>query len=57
MGDARGFLRYERVGPTRRPVAVRLRDWKEVYEPFPPSVLETQAARCMDCGIPFCHEG
>jgi glutamate synthase (NADPH/NADH) small chain len=57
VGDPRGFLRYDRVGPTRRPVALRLGDWREVYEPFPTSVLETQAARCMDCGIPFCHEG
>ncbi|MGO9197774.1 MAG: glutamate synthase subunit beta [Acidimicrobiales bacterium] len=57
MGDPRGFLRYERSGPTRRPIEVRVHDWREVYEPFPPSALETQAARCMDCGIPFCHEG
>ena len=57
MADPRGFLEHDRVGPKRRPVAVRVRDWREVYEPFPLRELETQAARCMDCGIPFCHEG
>jgi glutamate synthase (NADPH/NADH) small chain len=43
--------------PTRRPVPVRLRDWQEVYEPFPVEAQQKQAARCMDCGIPFCHNG
>ena len=43
--------------PTRRPVDVRIQDWREVYEEFPESTLRTQAARCMDCGIPFCHSG
>ncbi|MHB8245386.1 MAG: glutamate synthase subunit beta [Acidimicrobiales bacterium] len=57
MGDPRGFLLYERKGPARRPIEVRLRDWHEVYEPFPAADLRIQAARCMDCGIPFCHEG
>jgi len=57
MADPRGFLRFGRVGPSRRPVPVRLRDWHEVYEPFPAATLTEQAARCMDCGIPFCHEG
>jgi len=57
MADPRGFLRFGRVGPTRRPVAVRLHDWREVYEPFAPQLVREQAARCMDCGIPFCHEG
>jgi glutamate synthase (NADPH/NADH) small chain len=50
-------LRFGRVAPTRRPVAVRLHDWREVYEPFAPELVREQAARCMDCGIPFCHEG
>jgi glutamate synthase (NADPH/NADH) small chain len=50
-------MKYERELPHRRPVPVRLRDWKEVYEPFPEENLQTQAARCMDCGIPFCHTG
>jgi glutamate synthase (NADPH/NADH) small chain len=57
MGDATGFMKYRRETPTRRPVPVRLRDWQEVYEPFPVEHLQTQAARCMDCGIPFCHNG
>jgi glutamate synthase (NADPH/NADH) small chain len=57
MGDPRGFLRYGRQGPQRRSVEVRLRDWREVYEPFDRGELTHQAARCMDCGIPFCHEG
>src|SRR5271155_2173808 len=57
MADPRGFMRYERSGPVRRPIEVRLRDWREVYNPFPKEDLTKQAARCMDCGIPFCHEG
>ncbi|MHB1710298.1 MAG: glutamate synthase subunit beta [Acidimicrobiales bacterium] len=57
MGEVTGFLRYERELPRRRPVSVRLRDWKEVYEPFPAEQARQQGARCMDCGIPFCHEG
>ena len=57
MGEPTGFMKYERELPTRRPVPVRLRDWKEVYEPFPQDHLQRQAARCMDCGIPFCHVG
>ena len=57
MGDITGFLKHGRQTPTRRPVPVRLRDWKEVYEPFPEDHLRTQAARCMDCGIPFCNNG
>ncbi len=57
MGDVRGFLKHDRETPTRRPVPVRLRDWKEVYEPFPEDHLQTQASRCMDCGIPFCNQG
>ena len=57
MGDVRGFLKHDREVPTRRPVPVRLKDWKEVYEPFPAETLQTQASRCMDCGIPFCNNG
>jgi glutamate synthase (NADPH/NADH) small chain len=57
MGEATGFMKYPRQTPTRRPVPIRLQDWKEVYEPFPESALQTQAARCMDCGIPFCNNG
>jgi glutamate synthase (NADPH/NADH) small chain len=57
MGEATGFMKYPRQTPTRRPVPIRLLDWKEVYEPFAESDLQTQAARCMDCGIPFCNNG
>ena len=57
MGEATGFLQWDRETPVRRPVPVRLRDWKEVYEPFGGEQLEHQAGRCMDCGIPFCNNG
>ena len=57
MADPTGFLKNDRKTPTRRPVDVRIRDWREVYEPFPAEALHDQAARCMDCGIPFCHNG
>jgi glutamate synthase (NADPH/NADH) small chain len=57
MGDPKGFLQHGRELPPRRPVPVRLRDWKEVYEPFSDDKLRTQASRCMDCGIPFCNNG
>ncbi len=57
MGETTGFLKWGRHTPTRRPVPVRLRDWKEVYEPFPKDELQHQAGRCMDCGIPFCNNG
>ena len=57
MADPKGFLSTPRETPTRRPVELRLRDWHEVYEPFGAGRLERQAGRCMDCGIPFCHNG
>jgi glutamate synthase (NADPH/NADH) small chain len=57
MADQTGFLKHGRALPQRRPVDVRIRDWKEVYEDFPGNHLHDQAARCMDCGIPFCHNG
>ena len=57
MGKPTGFLEFDRELPERRPVPVRLRDWREVYEPFGEDQTRTQGARCMDCGIPFCHEG
>ena len=57
MADPRGFLLHDRELPTRRPVPVRLRDWREVYEDFPEDKLRQQASRCMDCGIPFCNSG
>jgi glutamate synthase (NADPH/NADH) small chain len=58
MADPRGFLKIRhRQTPERRPVAERIHDWREVYLPFPRAKLLEQATRCMDCGIPFCHEG
>ncbi|MGV9670563.1 glutamate synthase subunit beta [Gordonia sp. NPDC003504] len=58
MADPRGFLKHtERELPDRRPVDLRLLDWKEVYTDFGKDELKTQASRCMDCGIPFCHNG
>jgi glutamate synthase (NADPH/NADH) small chain len=57
MADPKGFLTTDRELPARRPVDVRLLDWNEVYEPFEAGRLEKQAGRCMDCGIPFCHNG
>ena len=57
MADPRGFLTTSRETPPRRPVDVRILDWREVYEPFAPDRLRAQAGRCMDCGIPFCHNG
>ncbi len=57
MGDITGFLKHTRELPSRRPVPERVKDWKEVYERFPTHKLRDQAARCMDCGIPFCNQG
>jgi glutamate synthase (NADPH/NADH) small chain len=57
MADPTGFLTTARETPRRRPVDVRIRDWREVYEPFEPTRVAAQAGRCMDCGIPFCHQG
>ncbi len=57
MADPRGFLTTPRQLPTRRPVDIRIQDWREVYEGFSAKELEKQAGRCMDCGIPFCHNG
>ncbi|WP_163548454.1 glutamate synthase subunit beta [Candidatus Frankia nodulisporulans] len=57
MADPTGFLKHRRELPTRRPVDVRIQDWREVYQTFPEEHLREQAGRCMDCGIPFCHNG
>ncbi|MCH9723230.1 MAG: glutamate synthase subunit beta [Actinomycetia bacterium] len=58
MADPSGFLKHtRRETPKRRPVPLRLRDWNEVYEDFDHGALQEQASRCMDCGIPFCHNG
>ena len=57
MADPKGFLTTPRELPQRRPVDVRIQDWREVYEEFPEDHTSKQAGRCMDCGIPFCHNG
>ena len=58
MADPRGFLKItERQNAKRRPVDIRIRDYKEVYEPRDAATVKNQAGRCMDCGIPFCHQG
>jgi glutamate synthase (NADPH/NADH) small chain len=57
MGKVSGFLEYEREVPARRPVEERINDWFEIYHPFPEDKIKLQGARCMDCGIPFCHTG
>ena len=55
MGDPKGFLKFEREGPNRRPIELRVKDWKELYQPISDEKLRTQGARCMDCGVPFCQ--
>jgi len=57
MGDPKGFTKYKRELPKKRSVKERIRDFKEIYEPFPKEKLKQQAARCMDCGMPTCHAG
>jgi glutamate synthase (NADPH/NADH) small chain len=57
MGKITGFLEIERALPARRAVEERLRDWRELEGKLAPEALQAQAARCMDCGIPFCHKG
>jgi glutamate synthase (NADPH/NADH) small chain len=57
MGKPTGFIEIHRKKQPTRPVEERIRDWNEVYLPWPTGELEAQGARCMDCGIPFCHQG
>ncbi len=57
MGKPTGFMEIPRETASRRPVAERLHDYREVYDPFPILKLQEQGGRCMDCGIPFCHQG
>jgi glutamate synthase (NADPH) small chain len=57
MGKVTGFMEYMRETPLRRPPAERINDWFEIYLPFPEDKIRTQGARCMDCGVPFCHTG
>ncbi len=55
MADPKGFLKYPCEGPKRRPVELRIQDWREFYEPISEDKLKAQGARCMDCGVPFCQ--
>lgn len=57
MGKATGFIEFDREKQPYRPVEERLKDYKQVMQPWPVEPLKTQASRCMDCGIPFCHQG
>jgi glutamate synthase (NADPH) small chain len=57
MAKTTGFLEYTREVPNRRPVTERLSDWFEIYQDFPEESVRKQGARCMDCGVPFCHTG
>jgi glutamate synthase (NADPH) small chain len=57
MGKVTGFLEYTREVPGRRPPTERVKDWFEIYQPFPEESIKEQGARCMDCGVPFCHTG
>ena len=57
MADPRGFLKHGREAAAHRPVPLRLMDWNEIYEDFADDKVQVQASRCMDCGIPFCHDG
>ena len=57
MADPHGFRKFPRREPAHRPVPLRLMDYREVHEPAPKGQIEEQSARCMDCGVPFCHEG
>ena len=57
MGKDTGFMEFTRETPTRRPVSERINDWFEIYLDFPEEKLRKQGARCMDCGVPFCHTG
>ncbi len=57
MGKITGFIEFHRAKQPYRPVTERVRDWKQVMRPFPEDELKQQGARCMDCGIPFCHQG
>jgi glutamate synthase (NADPH/NADH) small chain len=57
MGKITGFMEYTRETPQRRPPSERTKDWFEIYLPFPEDKIRAQGARCMDCGVPFCHTG
>ena len=57
MGKPTGFMEYTREQPLRRDPKERIKDWFEIYQPYDYKNVQTQGARCMDCGVPFCHTG
>ena len=57
MGKPTGFLEFKRQLPSRRAPEERVKDWLEIYQEFPEDALQQQGARCMECGVPFCHTG
>jgi glutamate synthase (NADPH/NADH) small chain len=57
MGDPKGFLQQSRVDEDERPIEERVNDWRELVVPASEAQVRGQASRCMDCGIPFCHQG
>jgi glutamate synthase (NADPH/NADH) small chain len=57
MGNINGFMQIKRTKPKARPIEIRIHDWHEVYLPTPEKEVRDQGSRCMDCGIPFCHQG
>ncbi|HLP17959.1 MAG TPA: glutamate synthase, partial [Bacteroidota bacterium] len=57
MGKPTGFMEFKRELPARRPTEERVNDWNDIYFEFPQEKIQTQSSRCMDCGIPFCHNG
>ncbi len=57
MGQVDGFMKFNREMPTSRDTKERIQDYKEVYTPLPKEKVKEQSARCMDCGVPFCHHG
>ena len=57
MGKITGFMEFDRQDRHYRPVEERVKHWQEFVEPLPPAEVKKQAARCMDCGIPYCHTG
>ena len=57
MGKVTGFKEFDREGPSKRPIQIRLRDYSEIYQEWPEADIRDQGARCMNCAVPFCHTG
>ena len=57
MGKVTGFKEFDREGPQKRPIQIRLRDYSEIYQEWPEADIRDQGARCMNCAVPFCHTG